>query len=96
MIPHVTHVLWQALGHGSALIDSTWPGVDQEALQTSIVELIVQVNGKLRARIKLAADADEGTVREAALADTNVQKFVGAATVKKVIVVPGKLVSIVV
>jgi leucyl-tRNA synthetase len=65
-------------------------------LQTSTVELIVQVNGKLRARIKVAADADEASVRAAALADSNVQKFVGAAPVKKVIVVPGKLVSVVV
>jgi leucyl-tRNA synthetase len=96
MIPHVTHVLWHALGHGNALIDSPWPGVDPEALQTSTIELIVQVNGKLRARIQLAADADEAAVRGAALADINVQKFVGAAAVKKVIVVPGKLVSIVV
>jgi leucyl-tRNA synthetase len=96
MIPHVTHVLWHALGHASALIETAWPGVDQEALQSSIVELIVQVNGKLRARIKVAADADETSVRAAALADSNVQKFVGAAAVKKVIVVPGKLVSVVV
>jgi leucyl-tRNA synthetase len=96
VIPHVTHVLWNALGHDRALIDTAWPTVDQAALQTSTVELIVQVNGKLRARIKVAADAGEAAVRAAALADGNVQKFVGAATVKKVIVVPGKLVSIVV
>jgi leucyl-tRNA synthetase len=96
VIPHVTHALWQALGHGAALIDAPWPGVDHEALQTSTVEIIVQVNGRLRARIQAPADADEATVRAAALADINVQKFVGSAPVKKVIVVPGKLVSVVV
>jgi leucyl-tRNA synthetase len=58
--------------------------------------LVVQVNGKLRARITVAIDADEQTVREAALADPNVQKFVGGAVPRKVIVVPGKLVNVVV
>jgi leucyl-tRNA synthetase len=96
VIPHVTHALWHALGHEAALVDAPWPSVDYEALQTSTVEIIVQVNGKLRARIKVAADADEATARAAALADANVQKFVGSAPVKKVIVVPGKLVSVVV
>jgi leucyl-tRNA synthetase len=56
----------------------------------------VQVNGKLRARISVAADADDGAAREAALADPNVRKFVGAAAVRKVVVVPGKLVNVVV
>jgi leucyl-tRNA synthetase len=96
VIPHVTHELWRALGHGRALIDAPWPSIDHEALQTSTVEIIVQVNGKLRARVKVSADADEATVRAAALADANVRKFVGSAPVKKVIVVPGKLVSVVV
>jgi leucyl-tRNA synthetase len=58
--------------------------------------MVVQVNGKLRARISVAADADEKTVREAALADPNVQKFIGDSSVRKVIVVPGKLVNVVV
>ncbi len=60
------------------------------------MEIVVQVNGKLRARITVPADADEESVREAALADPNVRKFVGAAPVRKVIVVPGKLVNVVV
>jgi leucyl-tRNA synthetase len=96
IIPHVTHALWRELGHAVALIDEPWPHVDAAALEQATIELVVQVNGKLRARITVAVDADENTVREAAMADPNVQKFVGAAAVRKVIVVPGKLVNIVV
>jgi leucyl-tRNA synthetase len=96
IIPHVTHAMWRELGHHTALIDEPWAVVDVAALEQSTIELVVQVNGKLRARISVAADADDVTVRKAALADPNVQKFVGAAAVRKVIVVPGKLVSVVV
>ena len=96
IIPHVTHALWRELGHSKALIDETWLPVDTLALQSATVEMVVQVNGKLRGRITVAVDAEEGAVRAAALADANVQKFVGAAAVRKVIVVPGKLVSVVV
>jgi leucyl-tRNA synthetase len=96
IIPHVTHVLWLELGHAAALIDESWPSVDAAALEQSNIELVVQVNGKLRARITVPADAGETIVREAALADANVRKFVGAAEIRKVIVVPGKLVNVVV
>jgi leucyl-tRNA synthetase len=96
IVPHVTHALWRELGHGTALIDEPWMTVDAAALETSTIELVVQVNGKLRARICIAADADDGAAREAALADPHVRKFVGAAAVRKVIVVPGKLVNVVV
>jgi len=95
IIPHVTHVLWRELGNGGALIDEPWPAVDAEALQSATVEMVVQVNGKLRGRVVVAVDATEKTIREAALADTNVQKFIGSSAVRKVIVVPGKLVNIV-
>jgi leucyl-tRNA synthetase len=96
IIPHVTHALWLALGHRTALIDEPWMPVDAAALQTATLDIVVQVNGKLRGRISVAVDADQGTVRAAALADPNVQKFVGAAAVRKVIIVPGKLVNVVV
>jgi leucyl-tRNA synthetase len=96
MIPHVTHALWKHLGHSAALIDEPWSGVDPEAMESATRQLVVQVNGKLRAQITVAVDADEATVRAAALADANVQKFTGTATVRKVIIVPGKLVNIVV
>jgi len=96
IIPHVTHALWQALGHPQALIEVAWPAADAEALQTSTVNMVVQVNGKLRGHISVAVDADEGCVRAAALADSNVQKFIAGAAVRKVIIVPRKLVNIVV
>ncbi|HWX79357.1 MAG TPA: leucine--tRNA ligase [Steroidobacteraceae bacterium] len=96
IIPHVTHALWRALGHEGALIDEPWLAVDAQALQSSTVNIVVQVNGKLRGRISLPADADQDAVRAAALADPNARKFIGTAAVRKVIIVPGKLVNIVV
>jgi leucyl-tRNA synthetase len=96
IIPHVSHALWRALGHVTALIDEPWMTVDAAALQTSSMAMVVQVNGKLRGHISVAAGAGEDTVRAAALADPHVQKFIGAAAIRKVIIVPGKLVNIVV
>jgi leucyl-tRNA synthetase len=96
IIPHVTHALWRALGHHRALIDEPWTPVDAAALQTSSIAMVVQVNGKLRGHITVAVGAGESTVREAALADPHVQKFIGLGQVRKVIIVPGKLVNVVV
>jgi leucyl-tRNA synthetase len=96
IIPHVTHALWKALGHSTALIDERWIPVDAAALQTASITLVVQVNGKLRGHVTVAAGADEATVRAAALAEPHAQKFIGEAAVRKVIIVPGKLVNIVV
>ncbi|MBS0372990.1 MAG: leucine--tRNA ligase [Proteobacteria bacterium] len=95
VVPHITHALWHALGHPRAVIDEPWPAADPAALVQEAVELVVQVNGKVRSRIQVAVDAGEDAVRAAALADPTVQRFVGAQTVRKVIVVPGKLVSVV-
>jgi leucyl-tRNA synthetase len=95
IIPHVTHALWKALGGEAALIDEPWPEPDAEALRSSTVQMVVQVNGKLRGHISVAVDADEATIRAAALAEPNAQKFIAAGTVRKVIIVPGKLVNIV-
>jgi len=94
-VPHVTHALWDALGHGTALVDERWPEPDASALEQDRIEIVVQVNGKLRSRLSLPAEADEETAREAALADPNVAKFVGGKPVRKVIYVPGKLVNVV-
>jgi leucyl-tRNA synthetase len=96
IIPHATHALWYGLGHAGALIDESWPAVDAAALAQSTLEIVVQVNGKLRGRVSVSIDADESAVREAALADLNVQKFIGAGAVRKVIVVKNKLVNVVV
>ncbi len=96
IVPHVTHVLWQSLGHESAVIDARWPEVDESALRCDSQLLVVQVNGKLRGRIEVAANADRDTVEAAALMEGNVQCFIEGKEVKKVIVVPGRLVNIVV
>ncbi len=96
IVPHICHGLWQALGHDEAVVDAPWPKADERALVEDTVELVVQVNGKLRGRIHVPADGDQTQIRSAALGDANVQRFVADKDVKKVIVVPGKLVNIVV
>ena len=96
MVPHICHELWQALGHQTTLIDVPWPQFDEQALVTDLVEVVLQVNGKLRARISVAADADNDSVASLALADPNVQKHIGGKEIRKTIVVPGRLVNIVV
>ncbi len=94
--PHVCHALWQALGSTTALIDERWPAADAAALAQDTHEIVVQVNGKLRGRISVAVNADEAAVRAAALADARVRRFVADKPVRRVIVVPGKLVNVVV
>ena len=94
--PHVCHALWQALGSTTALVDERWPAADAAALAQDTHEIVVQVNGKLRGRISVAVNADEAAVRAAALADARVRKFLADKPVRRVIVVPGKLVNVVV
>ncbi len=94
--PHITHTLWRELGYGDDILNADWPQVDESALVRDSIDMVVQVNGKLRARISVAADADKAVVEATALADANVQKFTDGKEVVKVIVVPGKLVNVVV
>jgi leucyl-tRNA synthetase len=96
MVPHICHALWATLGHKTALIDVPWPQVDESALEAEMAEIVVQVNGKLRGRVSVAADADRDAIGQQALADPNVQRFVEGKEVRKIIVVPGRLVNIVV
>ncbi len=96
IIPHVCHRLWRDLGHDSVLIDHPWPEFDAQALVQDRIELVIQVNGKLRGKIEVDADADRERCEAAALANEQAQRFIGDNPVKKVIVVPGKLVNIVV
>ena len=95
--PHITHVLWDALGyakpHGD-ILDAPWPKVDSSALEQAEIELMIQVNGKLRGSIIVAKTADKASIEAAALANEHVQKHL-TGTPKKIIVVPGKLVNIV-
>ena len=96
IVPHVCHVLWQSLGHAEAVIDVAWPAVDEGALAQDSLTLVVQVNGKLRGQISVPTDADEATIRAAALAEESVRKFVGEVVPKKVVLVPRKLVNVVI
>ncbi len=97
IVPHFTHELWQALRPGKGpVVDQVWPLVDEAALTRDQIELVVQVNGKLRGRVSVPADADRNEVETTAMADENVKRFVEGKAIVKVIVVPGKLVNIVV
>ena len=96
IVPHICHSLWAELGHETALIDVPWPEADERALEKDLVEVVIQVNGKLRGRISVAADADRDLVAELALDDPNVKRFIAGKEVRKTIVVPGRLVNIVV
>ncbi len=96
IIPHTCHALWQALGEDGAVIDATWPVVDESALSRAEVEIVVQVNGRLRGRVVVPAGADRDLLQDAALAEPNVKRFVDGKPVQKVIIVPGKLVNVVV
>jgi leucyl-tRNA synthetase len=96
IVPHITHQLWLELGHTDDLLHTPWPQVDASALTRASVELVVQVNGKVRAKITVSADADEDVILHTALASENVQKHLEGKTIRKKIVVPGKLLNIVV
>ncbi|MDL2197858.1 leucine--tRNA ligase [Halopseudomonas aestusnigri] len=93
--PHICHSLWQALGHSDAIIDARWPSVDESALVQDSLQLVIQVNGKLRGHIEVAADASRELIEATARENENVLRFTEGLTIRKVIVVPGKLVNIV-
>ncbi|MBN9123124.1 MAG: leucine--tRNA ligase [Nitrosospira sp. 56-18] len=96
IVPHVCHALWRELRPGTELLDQPWPRADDTALVQDEIELIVQVNGKLRDRIRVARDADLAAIECLAFESDQVKKFVAGGTVKKVVLVPGRLVNIVV
>ena len=95
VVPHACHALWHELGHAQAVVDAPWPATDPRALERESVEVVVQVNGKLRGRVTVPVDADEAAVRQAALADPNVQRFMEGRPLRKFIYVPGKLANVV-
>ena len=94
--PHITEELWREMGHDDTVHVGHWPKWDEKYLKSSVMTIIVQVNGKLRAKLELPSDMDKQGVEEAALADENVQKFTNNKPPKKMVYVPGKLVNIVV
>ncbi len=96
IVPHIATVLWRELRPGTRLIDQPWPAVDPAALVQDTIELVVQVNGKLRGHVQVAAGASREEVEAAALRHEAVARFAGGQKPKKVVVVPGRLVNVVV
>ena len=95
-VPHISEELWETLGHSGSIFQEQWLRYDEAATKADEVLIVVQVNGKVRSRITVAADAGNEDVQEIALADERIQSFTEGKTIRKVIVVPKKLVNIVV
>jgi len=93
--PHISHEIWQRLGHQDPIIDAQWPQVDESALVQDSLVLVIQVNGKLRGQIEVPASASREEIEAAARSNENVLRFTDGLSIRKVIVVPGKLVNIV-
>jgi leucyl-tRNA synthetase len=96
IIPHICQELWQQLGHASDIVLENWPQVDSAALQQDSLQMVVQVNGKLRSKLTVALNTGKEDIEKMALADENVLRYIEGKTIRKVIVVPKKLVNIVV
>jgi leucyl-tRNA synthetase len=96
IVPHMTDALWIALGHDNPLIDTAWPKSDPGALEQNEIELVVQVNGKLRGKITVAKDAEQKQIETLATEEVNVKRNIEGKTIRKIIVIPGRLVNIVV
>ena len=94
--PHICHALWSLLGQDNAVIDADWPQVDNDALKQDKIELMIQVNGKLRSKLMVDVNAQQADIEPLALADENVQRYIDGKTIRKVILVPGRLINIVV
>ncbi|HSM73616.1 MAG TPA: class I tRNA ligase family protein, partial [Desulfobacterales bacterium] len=95
-VPHFAEELWAELGHPDSILTAPWPSYREDALVKDRLTIVVQVNGKLRSRFTLDADADEETIKAGALADQRAAAFIQGKPIRKVIVVRNKLVNIVV
>ena len=94
--PHITDAIWSELGHSAPLIDASWPKADPTALEQNELEIVVQVNGKLRGNITVPVDADDSQMTALAMENENVRRFLDQKQIKKVIVIPGRLVNLVI
>jgi len=95
IVPHICHKLWQALGHSNPVVDAPWPTADESAMVRSEIQVVLQVNGKVRAKAEVPADISKADLEAFALKNENVLRFIEGTTIRKVIVVPGKLVNVV-
>jgi leucyl-tRNA synthetase len=91
--PHIAEELWQILGHENSITKADWPAYDESKMQQSTVEIVLQVNSKIRSRAIVPADANEDELKEIALNDESVKKSLEGLTIRKSIIVPGKLVN---
>ncbi|MGZ5011985.1 MAG: leucine--tRNA ligase [Methylobacter sp.] len=96
IVPHICHQLWLDLGHQEAVVSASWPEVDAAALEQDTLELVLQVNGKLRSKMSVSVSASKEEIEAMALSDEHIKRFIEDQPIKKVIVVPKKLVNIVV
>ncbi len=96
IVPHIAHRLWHVMGEAGDVLDAAWPRVDHQALESDTVKWVIQVNGKLRSEIELTADCSEQEIRSMAVTDRKIQNFIGDAEIRKIIIVPSKLVNIVI
>jgi len=96
IVPHICHQLWLDLGHQEAVVGASWPEVDATALEQDTLELVLQVNGKLRSKMSVSVNASKEEIEAMALSDEHIKRFIEDQPIKKVIVVPKKLVNIVV
>jgi leucyl-tRNA synthetase len=94
--PHITQTLWKELGYGEDILAAPWPEVDEAALVQDEIELMIQVNGKLRGSLRVAKDTDKAMLEQLTLAHEAVQKLLAGGAAKKVIVVPGRLINVVI
>jgi leucyl-tRNA synthetase len=94
--PHITDELWERLGNEGSLFTQSWAEVDEEALVQETITIVVQVNGRVRGRIVVPIDADEATIKELALQEPNVRAHLEGKEIKRIIIVPRKIVNIVV
>jgi len=94
--PHICHILWTSFGHKTDILNADWPACDEAALTRSTVEIVIQINGKVRSKLQAAVDADQDTLVAEATAQDNVQRFMDGKAIRKVIHVPNRLLNIVV
>lgn len=96
VIPHICHQLWQELGHDGSITDQMWPQVDEDALIQASIEMGIQINGKLRGKMVVSTESDQAACEAIALENQQVKKYIAAQPIRKIIVVPGKLINIVI
>ena len=95
IVPHISHHLWIELGHKNAVVNESWPIFNESLMIEDTLEIVIQINGKLRARLKVAADIDDKALKELALKEPKIAKLIADQKIKKTIIVPRKLINIV-